>query len=760
MTPSSATTPTGPLAFTPGKVLNAIDYGARCDGATDDTTALRAWAAAASTNATMIAPGNCVYKQAPLVFNTGNGNKTGPGSVMHVTLQGQLTYAGTATNTNLIQLGAGNANTCKVIDWSIEDLTLNSNTRMTGGYGLVLGDACETYVTNLRLGEVNGNFANGVHIIGGQYITFNKAKILDASQTGIFAHGDAPDATHPSGSYLLNLQMNDTDIAGSNIGVNFGGAVGGAYWVSGEGLNNNINVKLTRDGVDIPGTKQTVYVGQGLYIDGTQRINFPIGVATATSPIAAGATTIPVNSVPTAIAANQPVYDFTTNQRIGYVSSWTINSISLTAGALQSISASDQINILDVNSGIGVWITDHGDSTNQSMFRANGGWFSFQENRNILIDSGVANYEFRIDGGTLRNAQSMDGNPAFENRSVDPKMEISLAAVNILSNSGEDIVNASGANAISLQGVTCDTPNCKTSGPVVVESSEQNGRLHFYNNGNSIFAQTVHGNILLEPDYGQTTADYATIISSGGPGHTGVWFLDGSVIPGDGDAVTKGGAFDFGSTLYPFNNGFFSNIESPLSTNGLSLLADSGPITMTSSTSSAVVRSEASHYIYLLPGAAGNCGVVLQSGLVQPANSDFSGNTCAENLGTSAHPFGQIFSGAITATAPAPGSAGLEIIDPSSRHYFAFKPETSAETGQICYWNGAACQSVQFAGNGIELPAVHVANLPTCNASLLNSVMAVDDAQSPTYNGTLTGGGLGASARIVAFCNGASWTAH
>jgi hypothetical protein len=58
---------------------------------------------------------------------------------------------------------------------------------------------------------------------------------------------------------------------------------------------------------------------------------------------------------------------------------------------------------------------------------------------------------------------------------------------------------------------------------------------------------------------------------------------------------------------------------------------------------------------------------------------------------------------------------------------------------------------------GVTLPITTVAGLPACASTLAGTMRAVSDATSPTYNGTLTGGG---STTIPVFCNGSAWTAH
>lgn len=50
-----------------------------------------------------------------------------------------------------------------------------------------------------------------------------------------------------------------------------------------------------------------------------------------------------------------------------------------------------------------------------------------------------------------------------------------------------------------------------------------------------------------------------------------------------------------------------------------------------------------------------------------------------------------------------------------------------------------------------------VASLPTCSASTKNTWAVVTDANSPTYNGALTGG---STTIVPVFCNGSAWTSH
>jgi hypothetical protein len=63
------------------------------------------------------------------------------------------------------------------------------------------------------------------------------------------------------------------------------------------------------------------------------------------------------------------------------------------------------------------------------------------------------------------------------------------------------------------------------------------------------------------------------------------------------------------------------------------------------------------------------------------------------------------------------------------------------------------------SSQGIALPTTTVAGLPSCSANPLffDALRVVTDANAPTYNGALTGGG---SVTVPVFCNGTAWVAH
>ncbi|RQV01113.1 hypothetical protein [Burkholderia cenocepacia] len=66
-------------------------------------------------------------------------------------------------------------------------------------------------------------------------------------------------------------------------------------------------------------------------------------------------------------------------------------------------------------------------------------------------------------------------------------------------------------------------------------------------------------------------------------------------------------------------------------------------------------------------------------------------------------------------------------------------------------------QTITVPRTGVSNGLRVTSTLPTCNASTKGFQMTVTDATSPTYGGTLTGGG---SVVTPVFCNGSAWVTH
>lgn len=79
-----------------------------------------------------------------------------------------------------------------------------------------------------------------------------------------------------------------------------------------------------------------------------------------------------------------------------------------------------------------------------------------------------------------------------------------------------------------------------------------------------------------------------------------------------------------------------------------------------------------------------------------------------------------------------------------------------AATNINLFLTGKGAGFVQL-GSPLVLPIFTVGSLFACNGSTKGAYAAVSDANSPSYNGTLTGGG---AVSIPVYCNGTAWTAH
>jgi hypothetical protein len=83
----------------------------------------------------------------------------------------------------------------------------------------------------------------------------------------------------------------------------------------------------------------------------------------------------------------------------------------------------------------------------------------------------------------------------------------------------------------------------------------------------------------------------------------------------------------------------------------------------------------------------------------------------------------------------------------------------SAETlGNGFTWHVLSyVQPSEVQYGSLSLPTTTVTSLPVCGPTQRGLLYSVSDAQPPTYNAPVSGGG---AISIPVFCNGASWTAH
>lgn len=125
------------------------------------------------------------------------------------------------------------------------------------------------------------------------------------------------------------------------------------------------------------------------------------------------------------------------------------------------------------------------------------------------------------------------------------------------------------------------------------------------------------------------------------------------------------------------------------------------------------------------------------------------------------------------------GTGGVQFSNTSSGGFFSVTGDGSASEGQLNILgtaslieikgqtNSGGAPPIQFyygsrlaftaGAAGAQMATTVVADLQPCTSSVTGATMGVTDASSPTWNGTLTGGG---STFVLAVCNGSAWTVH
>jgi len=237
-------------------------FYAKCDGTTDDSTALQAWANAFTSNSTAIVPGVCAY-ETPITFPIG---------INYVDLSGgKLLYTGGSTTITGLKIGAIDQSACQNTGWNIHDLFVSSQTIMTAGSGLLVANACHFNFTNIRVGDQfgagNTNWLIGLHVYGGNSI-FVRGSFFTASRVAVLINGNSgvlPQLTDPFFDQVV--------IVNSALGLDIGGNVGGFSCNECDIVNNGANVRITQDTIALPNGQ--VFFGPGSAIDATDTVHYP-----------------------------------------------------------------------------------------------------------------------------------------------------------------------------------------------------------------------------------------------------------------------------------------------------------------------------------------------------------------------------------------------------------------------------------------------------------------------------------------------------
>ena len=193
-----------------GREINLTSFGAKCDGATIDTTAIQNWLNALATGGRLTAPAGVCLFDAPLVAPFANSytiQGAGPKSTI-------FKYVGANTTNDLIVISdtthGGEAGACN------RDITILSATTMTIGYALHAHMLFDTEVSNVFLDDRNNpDVSTSGKLCGGYWFDF--ASNVDLRNPRAFSTQNCGDGL------LVNLS---TGVASAELRVS-GGNIGG-----------------------------------------------------------------------------------------------------------------------------------------------------------------------------------------------------------------------------------------------------------------------------------------------------------------------------------------------------------------------------------------------------------------------------------------------------------------------------------------------------------------------------------------------------
>jgi hypothetical protein len=614
-----------------------LDYGAKCDGVTDDTTALTNWIASITAGTKAVIPnGACIFKN-PLTFPLIN----------LVTLEGAgkqsgLLYAGTATTGTMVQVGSTDPSAsygCAAKAWTIRNLRVMSNTHMTGGVGLLLGHLCEADISNLEVGgdlDGNQNWYNAVQFYGGNSIHL-RGYSFAALNIAEIVNGDA--------TYQMTdlFQSGGGKISHSLVGLNIAGNVGGFTLDQTDILLNGTNVQIDQSQIATPNNQ--LFFGPGVAID------------------------------------------------------LTVNG---------------------VGQGIGLNVADSG-STNSFIFFS-GTWIASAlpgpgniNGECVYAQSGVT-WKIVMNGGAIFGCRT-DG---FRNDSLNVTAHFS--GTYIASNSGYGLNNTVANSKITASGVRFGVNNPANTNNVPTGQTIDSSLNQFtLSAGNNVFSASTGKTAIIGT--GLTNSD------------CGLWLAGGTATPGKMDQSSQGCTFNLGASSYKFANGYITTLWPH------SVLSADGDLEIAPLDTSHAVRLEdgAGNTLLRTTSNSGNSN----SGLL------VRGDTGAVTLMPE--------SGSLNANiAFTPKNSGLVQIYSMAPNLSGIIKGNGAGSAATAAVNGTDYFAPTGSG-GLALAAKTVSTLPSCNARSVGNLYYVTDANAPSWNATVSGGG---SAVVMAFCNGANWVAH
>ena len=196
------------------------DFGAACDGSTDDTVAIQAWLNKAAPGVTLVAPGGtCVFKSALTMPASGGVILKGAGAASTI-----MMYSGSSTTGNDFSIGPSSGSATDA--FRLDGMDFEDATAKTSGYTLLIQNTISNGIGSLHniwAGIKNNNSYQAVGLYNAGTINADQFwfrsvlhDALDVWNSTSSGSGAGQDFTN---GFLIN----------SGIGLHIGGNVGGLY---------------------------------------------------------------------------------------------------------------------------------------------------------------------------------------------------------------------------------------------------------------------------------------------------------------------------------------------------------------------------------------------------------------------------------------------------------------------------------------------------------------------------------------------------